>query len=71
MEAAEIERSLAGCEFFRGLEQGDIKNIASICRVKTYETGEWVYQQGDFGEHLYIIAEGKVVLGCLVAGLPF
>ena len=62
MEAAEIERSLAGCEFFRGLEQSDLKSIASICRVKTYETGEDVYQQGDFGEHLYIIADGKVVL---------
>jgi CRP-like cAMP-binding protein len=62
MEAAEIERTLAGCEFFRGLEQSDLKNIASICRVKTFETGESVYQQGDFGEHLYVIADGKVVL---------
>lgn len=62
MEAAEIERTLAGCEFFRGLQQGDIKNIARICRVKTYETGEGIYQQGDFGKHLYVIAEGKVVL---------
>ena len=62
MEAAEIERSLAGCEFFRGLEPNDLKSIATICRVKTYETGEGIYQQGDFGEHLYVIADGKVVL---------
>jgi len=62
MESTEIEQTLASCEFFKGLKQSEIRNIASICQVKTYEKGELIYQQGDFGEHIYIIGEGQVVL---------
>ena len=62
MGTIEIEETLASCELFKGLEHSEIKNIAKICRVESYEAGECVYQQGDFGEHLYIIAEGKVIL---------
>jgi CRP-like cAMP-binding protein len=62
MELNEIETTLAGCELFKGLTHQDIQRIAKVCRVKSYEAGEFVYQQGDFGEHLHIIADGKVVL---------
>ncbi|MGD8282877.1 MAG: cyclic nucleotide-binding domain-containing protein [Desulfobacterales bacterium] len=62
MEPAEIEQILANSEFFKGLDPDEIRNIAGICQVKNYDKGEPVYQQGDFGEHLYIIAEGQVIL---------
>ena len=62
MESAEIEEILASCELFKGLGQSEIRNIAKICRVNTYDEGALVYQQGDFGEIIYIIANGQVVL---------
>jgi CRP/FNR family cyclic AMP-dependent transcriptional regulator len=62
MESTEIEQILSSCELFKGLEQREISNISNICQVKTYTKGEPVYQQGDFGEHLYVIAAGQVVL---------
>jgi CRP-like cAMP-binding protein len=62
MKSAEIEEVLAGCELFKGLDQSEIKNIAKICQVTIFDTGGLVYQQGDFGENIYIIAEGQVVL---------
>ena len=62
MKSAEIEEVLAGCELFKGLDQSEIKNIAKICRVNTYDKGALVYQQGDFGETIYIIAKGQVIL---------
>jgi CRP-like cAMP-binding protein len=62
MESVEIEEILASCELFRGLGQREIRNIAKICRVNTYDKGAPVYQQGDFGENIYIIADGQVVL---------
>ena len=62
MEVSEIQQLLACCELFKGLEQSDLVLIAEICHVKTYEAGESVYQQGDFGKYLYVIAEGRVVL---------
>jgi CRP/FNR family cyclic AMP-dependent transcriptional regulator len=62
MESAEIEEVLASCELFKGLDQTEIRNIAKICQVNTYDKGALVYQQGDFGESIYIIANGQVVL---------
>ncbi len=62
MDPIEIEETLAACEFFKGFEHSEIKHIAAICRVNSYANGDVVYRQGDFGEHLYIIARGQVVL---------
>jgi CRP-like cAMP-binding protein len=62
MEPAEIEEILASCELFKSLSQSEISNIAKICRVNSYDKGALVYQQGDFGENIYIIADGQVVL---------
>ena len=62
MESADICQALASCELFEGLEQSEISIIADICQVKTYGAGERVYQQGDFGGYIYIIAEGHVIL---------
>lgn len=57
-----MEYILASCEFFKKLGENDISAIAGLCQVKTYEIGEYVFQQGDYGEHLYVIAQGYVHL---------
>ena len=62
MESVDINQALASCEFFKTLDQSEIGIISNICQIKTYEAGECVYQQGDFGEYLYIISEGRVIL---------
>jgi CRP/FNR family cyclic AMP-dependent transcriptional regulator len=58
----EIKNVLESCEFFRGLEQGIIDKIAELCQMETYEPGRYVFHQGDFGEQLFVIAEGHVFL---------
>ena len=62
MDRLEIGQILKGCEFFKGLEEDSIEKISGLCQAETYEPGEYVFRQGDFGEHLYIIAEGRVFL---------
>ncbi len=62
MDASEILPVLEGSEFFRDLKKREHEKIARLCEAKTYEPGEFVFRQGDFGEHLYIIAEGHVFL---------
>ncbi len=57
-----IKEILEGCEFFKGLEETDIEDIVGLCQVRNYESGEYVFSQGDFGEYLYVIAEGHVSL---------
>ena len=62
MDRNKIKEILEGCEFFKGLEEPCIKNIITLCRMQNYEPGEYVFSQGDFGEYLYVIAEGHVSL---------
>jgi len=62
MSHSEIENALVNCEFFKGLGKSEIAEIASLCRMKTYESGAYVFRQGDAGEHLYVIAQGHIAL---------
>lgn len=62
MDLSEIMDVLENCELFRGLDRKEIEKIASLCHVEMYEAGENILNQGDFGENLYIIAEGHVFL---------
>lgn len=62
MERLEVQSILKGCELFKGLDNTSIEKIADLCQVKRFSPGEYVFQQGDFGEYIYIIAEGNVSL---------
>jgi CRP-like cAMP-binding protein len=53
---------LENCELFSGLNRDEIEKIATLGHVEMYEVGENILNQGDFGEELYIIAEGHVFL---------
>ena len=62
MDTSEIEKILENCEFFKSLGRNEIKKIAGQCKLETYIAGESIFRQGDFGEKLYVIAEGRVFL---------
>ncbi len=62
MDNAQIEQVLRDCEFFKGLDASTVSRIAALCEADTYESGEYIFQQGDFGEHLHVIARGHVFL---------
>jgi CRP/FNR family cyclic AMP-dependent transcriptional regulator len=62
MDNSQIQDALEHCEFFKDLENNNIRTIANLCRIETFEAGEFVFQQGDFGDRVYIIVEGQVSL---------
>ena len=62
MNRTEMEEALGNCEFFKWLENHEISKIADLCRMQSHAQGEYVFQQGDLGEHLYVIAKGQVFL---------
>ena len=62
MNPYNIQSILEDSELFEGLNKEDIQEIANVCRVKQFKPGEEVFQQGDFGEHIYSIADGRVSL---------
>jgi CRP-like cAMP-binding protein len=62
MKSKEIEDVLGRCEFFKGLNKDHIRKVAGICDWHSCKAGATLFQQGDFGEHLYIVAGGLVHL---------
>jgi CRP-like cAMP-binding protein len=62
MAKSEISGFLEKCELFSGLNKSEVEKIAGLGHLETYDAGENILNQGDFGENLYIIAEGMVVL---------
>ena len=62
MNPEEIQRALEHCEFFKGYKPDEVSQIAGLCHKQSYDPGEFVFRQGDFGEHMYIIVEGQVFL---------
>jgi len=62
MKLMEMEYALGSCEFFELLGKNEISDIAKLCQATTYKSGESVFQQGDYGEHIYVIADGYIHL---------
>ena len=62
MECSPVETCLVECEFFKGLSEEHLEEIGKLCEVQQYEPGDVVFHQGDYGEHLYVIAEGQAYL---------
>ena len=62
MDDSEIIHLLETCEFFKGLKQDNLEEVAKLCTVKAYAAGDHIFRQGDRGEQIYIVAEGNVFL---------
>ena len=62
MDRARILEIIESCEFFKGLDLSLFEQIADICEIREYQPEEAIFSQGDFGEHLYIVAEGHLML---------
>ncbi len=62
MGPSQIKQALAGCEFFEGLADNDLEQIIPLCWPREFQAGQYVFEQGNVGEHLYVIVEGQVVL---------
>ena len=58
----EMEHTLKSCEFFELLEPSELSQISKLGQMVTFQNGEHVFCQGDYGEHIYIIAEGQIYL---------
>jgi CRP/FNR family cyclic AMP-dependent transcriptional regulator len=62
MDPPEILDVLGNCELFRGLGNEEIEKIADLCHIEMYDAGDSILSQGEYGDNLYIIAEGHVFL---------
>ena len=54
---------------FEGLTQGQLAKVASIAQVKKYDGSAYLFREGDVGQEMYIIVEGRVRISKDVPGI--
>lgn len=74
MDESTLNRAvaIAHTDLFEGLSLDDLAVIATVAKERTLAPGEVLYRQGDVGESLHIVQEGRVHLhkdGALVMTL--
>ncbi len=60
MSAPERRAGLAACPLFAGLGPEALDHLAEVCSLHSVRQGETVIREGDEGDCLYVIVEGRV-----------
>jgi CRP/FNR family cyclic AMP-dependent transcriptional regulator len=65
----ETQAALGTIHLFRGLAQRGLARIAAIAGEETHELGSVVFNEGELGDKLYFILEGKVRISRNLSGM--
>ena len=60
---------LAKVPLFEGLTHAQLRKVAGIARVKELPVGAHIFNEGDGGEAMFVIARGKVRISKTVPGI--
>lgn len=56
MEITEITRQ---SDIFQGLSEGELSQLAQICKMISYPAGKTICSEGECGSEIFVLAEGK------------
>jgi signal-transduction protein with cAMP-binding, CBS, and nucleotidyltransferase domain len=62
MGIKEITEMLRMCELFYELSDDELRSIADLCQIESFEAGDQIYEEGSIGTKLYILVKGRVAL---------
>jgi CRP-like cAMP-binding protein len=65
----DIQAALASIHLFRDLTRRGLERIAAIAERETHEANTLVFREGDTGDKLYLILDGKVRISRDLAGI--
>jgi len=57
-----IKDVLSNSQLFERLHSNELDKIIEFCTEEIYEAGETIFKEGEIGNKLYVIEEGKVVI---------
>jgi CRP/FNR family transcriptional regulator, cyclic AMP receptor protein len=61
--------ALANMHLFRGLVPEALERIAAIASQEAYGVGDYVFREGEVGDKLYLVLEGKVRISRQLSGM--
>ena len=59
---------LKNAAIFKDLDDGEIEEVAEKCKEEKFESGAYIFREGEAGNRLYIIASGEVRISRDVPG---
>ena len=63
-----IKRTLAECPIFSSLNDAELEKVAGLAVEREFADRARVFQEGDKGEEIFVLEDGKVVLQMSLAG---
>jgi hypothetical protein len=65
MEITEITRQ---SDIFKGLSDGELSQLAQICKMVSYPAGTTICREGECGSDIYVLAEGRATVNAKRTG---
>jgi CRP-like cAMP-binding protein len=59
---------LKNVAIFKNLEESELGEVADVCRIEEFVSGEYIFREGEHGNRLYLIVEGDVRISRDVPG---
>jgi CRP/FNR family cyclic AMP-dependent transcriptional regulator len=53
---------------FKDLDEPELERVAEVCRLQSFNPGEFIFHEGEAGNRLYLIVEGDVRISRNVPG---
>ena len=53
---------------FKDLDDGELARVAEVCREQRFESGEFIFHEGEAGNRLYLVVEGEVRISRTIPG---
>lgn len=64
----EVTDLLKNAPLFKNLDDAELAEIAALCKEERFESGAYVFREGEPGNRLYLIADGEVRISRDVPG---
>jgi CRP/FNR family cyclic AMP-dependent transcriptional regulator len=65
----DVHQALANMNLFRGLNADGLERIAAIAGEEEHSVGAFVFHEGEIGDKLYLILDGKVRISRNLPGM--
>ena len=64
-DVTELLRQVA---IFKDLDDGELARVAEVCRNQEFQSGEYIFREGEPGNRLFLIVEGEVRISRTIPG---
>jgi len=66
---ADVQQALANMNLFQGLATEGLERIAAIAGEESHPLGSYVFREGEIGDKLYLILDGKIRISRELPGM--